>query len=558
LFAEKAARSISEMQGNISSVTDVLIFLEVLGYDDLTVRKYGFANLTDFARYIFDFIDFIGETSATKQSTVSAGSTVATSSHKMKRSTIRFLEGLALAFPIVGMLAVLFVFGVSLWMARILPIEITTAFLGGVFLGILISEGPMQAFTRLFSFYSSQSNLGEVKRAIRRNDYMVGAALVVSSTLLLVLAYLGGVPLSLAVIAIASSVTIAVHRASYLVIFAQKKLVQMVAAYAAALTALVVIYLYLPSRAIDLALRFIPASIVGSVGSAATMELLIRYFSALFAAFIILLIPADYYRSKIMSSKTVAPPNTPHFYTPFNIGDKTVQSRLGVQLWETMPYFIFGTFFFLMIFADRIISWIFNPFVVDYGSLPLEFNAVYHTGADPALVILLATTIVSYVLLSPIYEDLAELNSKVSIAKAASAEDILQRSYNKLLIAAMLTSTSVAFLLNYEALELMHYLRGGTISLQILRVASIGDVFISIFFVNAMFLTLVNRVKVTAVISVFCVLIIVSVGMLFGIVGFQYIIWAYLLSSFVAMISSTIYCVSIRGKFANLFLGRYV
>jgi len=551
LFAEKAARSISEIQGNISNVTDILVFLEVLGYEDSTVSKYGFANLTDFARYIFDFLDFVSAPPRQEQVAQSK-------SRKAKRSVTRFLEGLALAFPIVAMLAVLFVFGVSLWMARILPIQITTAFLSGVFLGILISEGPTQAFNRLFSFYYSQSNLGEVKRTIRRNDYFVASALLASTTVILAIALLGGLPLGLAAIAIFSSVTIASHRASYLVIFALKKLGQMVAAYIFALAALVLIYLYAPAYLITYSLGFIPQSIVSGVGSVATFELVLRYFLALFVAFVILGIPAIYYRSKIMSAKTSAPAKTPHFYAPFSVGDRTVRSRLGVQLWETLPYFIFGTFFFLMIFADRIISWIFNPFVADYGSLPLEFNAVYHTGADPALIILLATTIVSYILLSPIYEDLGESNSKMTIAGADSVEGILQSAYNKLLIAATLTSTAFAFLVNYEGVEIMHFLRGGIVSLQILRVASIGDVFISIFFVNAMFLTLVNRIKIAAIISVACVGIVVFLGTLLGFSGFQNIIWAYLLSSFVAMISSTLYCVRIRGKFSNLFLGRYV
>jgi hypothetical protein len=552
LYAERAARSVSEIQGNISSVTDILVFLEVLGYDDAGVSKYGFSDLTDFARYIFDFLDFVSPSSRQEESTQLSAS------RRARRHAMRFLEGLAMAFPIIGMLAVLFIFGVSLWMARILPIEITTAFLSGVFLGILITEGPLQAFGRLFSFYYSQNNLGEVKRTIRRNDYFVATALTVSSAVIMTIVILGGLPLGLAGVTIFSSVTIASNRSSYLIVYALKKLGQMVIAYTVALTALVLIYEFAPGYGINYALGFIPSSIIAGVGSVATFELVLRYFLALFVAFVILAIPPIYYRSKIMSAKTARAIKAPHFYAPSSVGDRTVQSRLGVQLWETLPYFIFGTFFFLMIFGDRIISWIFNPFVTDYGSLPLEFNAVYHTGADPALIILLATSIVSYVLMAPIYDDLGEASSKTSIGKTDSVEAILQSAYTKLLIAATLTSTIFAFIVNYEGVQIMYYLRGSVISLQILRVASIGDVFISIFFVNAMFLTLVNKVKIAAIISVFCTGIVVFLGTLLGITGFQNIIWAYLLSSFVAMVSSSLYCVKIRGKFSTLFLGRYV
>ena len=554
LYAERAARSVSEIQGNISSVTDILVFLEVLGYDESAVSKYGFPNLTEFARYIFDFLDFVSPPNRPQDSVVLQPGTP----RKRKGHAIRFLEGLALAVPILAMLAVLFVFGVSLWMARILPITITTAFLGGVFLGILICEGPMQAFTRMFAFYYSQNNLGEVKRTIRRNEYFVGTALLVSTMFLLAVSFMGGIPLGLAAIAIFSFVTIGAHRSSYLVIFSLRKLGQIVVTYIIALGALVVVYLDMPSYMIGWAMRFIPLSIVYSIGSIATFELLFRYFLALLVAFVILSIPASYYRSKIMKSKTTIPSAAPRFYAPLSVGDRTVKSRLGVQLWETLPYFIFGTFFFLMIFADRIISWIFNPLVANYSSLPLAFNSTYHTGADPALIILLVTTIVSYVLLSPIYDELGDSSTRITIGKSEAIEATLQKTYNILLIVTMLTATSVAFIVNYEGVVIMDFLRGGIVSLQILRVASIGDIFISIFFVNAMFLTLVNRIKIPALISIVCVGIVVVLGTLFGLVGFEYIIWAYLLSSFVAMITSTAYCVRIRGDYSNLFLGRYV
>jgi len=552
LFAERAARSVSEIQGNLSSVTDIIVFLEVLGYDETLVSKYGFADLTDFARYVFDFLDFVSAPAQPDQ-------TLETKSKKVRRSAARLLEALALAFPMLAMLAVLFIFGVSLWMARILPIETTTAFLSGVFLGILISEGPVEAFSRLFSFYYSQNNLGEVKRVVRRNDYFVGVALLVAIAVLIAMSLVGGLPIVLILITIFSSVTIAAHRSSYLVIFALKKLGQMIAAYTAALAALVIIFLYAPSEGIAKVAALVPVNVINGVSSVAGIELVLRYFLALIVAFAILSVPALYYRAKIMNSKSTAQIKTPPpFYSPFSVGDRTVKSRLGVQLWETLPYFIFGTFFFLMIFADRIISWIFNPFVADYSGLPLEFNAVYHTGADPALIILLGVTIVSYVILAPIYEELGESSAKMTIARANSVNGILQRAYAKLLIAAAITSIVLAFLINYEGVEIMHYLRGTLVSLQILRIASIGDIFISIFFINAMFLTLVNKIKVPAIISVICTMIVVFVGMFLGFAGFQYIIWAYLLSSLIAMISSTVYCIRIRHNLSNLFLGRFV
>ena len=551
LAAEKAARSVGEVYGKVSSVADLVIYLEILGYNDAAVSDYGFASLLDFARYIFAYVDYFRADFAQ--------STTLFPVVKVKSAFLRILEGLALAFPIVAMLGLLMVTGISLWMTRIFPISIMTAFLAGVFLGILITEGSVQAFTRLFSFYYDQGNYGEAKRILNRNGNFLLAALGVSIAVVLLVGIFANVSLLLLFISLFSTVTIATHRSSYVIIFALKKFGAMVAAYAAALAVLYFAFTYTPSFFVSMV-----ASLIQIAARPLTSEIipiaLARYFFSLLLAFLVLSIPPAYYDSKIMSikspSSSVKPPS---FYSHANVKEETLFSRFGVQLWESLPYFVFGTFFFLTIFADRILSWIFNPFVADLGGgLPFAFNSVYHVGADPALSILLVATIVAYVIMGPVYERLTAASSKLKVFESGAVEDFMQKTYNELLIATIVATVLVAFLLNYEALYIMKFLGGGVISLQIFRVASIADIFASIFFVNAMFMTLVNKVKVAALIALVCASTVVTVGMLLALVGFQYIIWAYLLSSFVGMLASTIYCVQLRGKFSMLFFGRYI
>src|SRR5919202_4533752 len=57
IFAAKTARSIAEIQQNVNNMADVLVFLEVLGYDDNTAQKNGFENLKELAKYVYNFID---------------------------------------------------------------------------------------------------------------------------------------------------------------------------------------------------------------------------------------------------------------------------------------------------------------------------------------------------------------------------------------------------------------------------------------------------------------------------------------------------------------------
>ena len=530
LFAERAARSIAEIQDKVSSVADVVIFLEVLGYNESLVTRYGFSDVLDFARYIFNFIDFYAkETNLVKQAVPSA---------KIKGLSLRILEGLALAFPIVGMLAVLMITGVSLWMTRVLPLPITTAFLSGVFFGILISEGSLQSFNRLFMFYFGQGNLSESKRILRRNYYFLIAELSASISALFLVGLLANIPTYLIYLAVFSTATVATHRSSYMLIFSMKKLGYLVTAYATALIALVAVYYF---------------------SAQLSPDVLTRYLLALVSAFSVLSIPAIYFHWKLLSSKTSRARGAPNFYRPETIIEGTISSRFGVQVWETLPYFVFGTFFFMMIFSDRILSWIFNPGVNVSGSgLPLLFNPVYHDGADPALMILLVTTIVSYVLVSPFYDRLTNTGANLKILEVRAVEKYFRNTYIELLVGSIVSSSITAFVLNYEGPEIMNYLGAGAVSLQILRIASIADIFLAIFFVNAMFLSLVNRITLVALIAVVCTMIVVTVGIIFGLFGFQYIIWGYLLSSLIAMISSTAYCMGLMERFSVYFFGKYV
>ncbi|MDG6998336.1 MAG: hypothetical protein JRN15_04390 [Nitrososphaerota archaeon] len=452
----------------------------------------------------------------------------------------RILEGVAMAFPVVAALILLMVSGISLWMARILPEEITTAFMGGVFLGILITEGTLQIFGRLFLFYYEQGNISEAKRVLRRNYLFLFMFSAVSIGLVVGIASLASIPMTLVGITVVSMVSIALHRSSYLLIYSLKKVMPVILAYSAALAALVLMFTLLTP--------YFPN---------ATM----RYFASLGVAFEVLLIPALYFHVKLWKTKSTktAKLDAPHFYSPPSVGRTNVKSRLGIQLWETLPNFIFGTFSFLMVFGDRIISWIFNPAVQTYGFvLPLEFNAVYHDGADPALAVLMVTTLIAYVLTSPIYEQLTNITSRISISEVRDVEDFLMRSYDKVLLVSIVISSSLVAVLNYLAPSIMSYLGASSTSLEIFRVAAVSDVFLAIFIINAMFMNLINKMNLAALISVFCASIIVIGGIFLGRYGFQDIIYAYLASSVISMAISTLYFKSQSGKLSRTFFARFV
>src|SRR5215475_9477603 len=57
LFAEKAARSIAEIQEGVNNIADIIVFLEILGYDNRIAISNGFKNLQHLAKYIYNFVD---------------------------------------------------------------------------------------------------------------------------------------------------------------------------------------------------------------------------------------------------------------------------------------------------------------------------------------------------------------------------------------------------------------------------------------------------------------------------------------------------------------------
>jgi len=136
LFAQKAIRSIIEVQPKINSLSDLLMLLEVLGYTNKMSKKNGFESLIDLATYVYKIIDvyefpnYDDDEDFIKQSLVEVPSTIR-----------RVTEGLGIMFPWLGSLVVLMLTGVSLWMIFGLPLEYATALITGAFLGLGITEG---------------------------------------------------------------------------------------------------------------------------------------------------------------------------------------------------------------------------------------------------------------------------------------------------------------------------------------------------------------------------------------------------------------------------------
>ncbi len=520
VFAAKTARSIAEIQQSVNNMADVLVFLEVLGYDDRTAEKNGFANLHELAKYVYNFVDAYDD----RDDKEAAGSFEV----QVPSAKKRLAESLSMIFPWLGSLILLFVTGVSLWMAWGLPADVTTAFLAGVFLGLVVTEGLLQNYNRLFSFYYSQTNIGEVKRSIKRNYALAGIILSAAVAMIYGVCVAANIPLELAAIASVSTVTISLHRVSYVIMYALKKLGHLAISYTGAFAALIAVFFLMPGMMPDVTMR---------------------YFAALGSAFAVLSISAIYHHHKIMgnSSASIVAKDAPHFYSPLTVNDNTIISRFGVQMRECLPYFMYGTFYFILLFADRIISWFSNPVAVTAANgtvLPLSFNSVYHIGADLALLVILPTAIMQYVLTSPIYALVHNRAVTLKVSESRKINLFLKHSYRKIMTASIAVSVAGAVILNLVAPSIIAHLGGSAVSVRILTFASAGAVFLSVFAANAVFLIFLGRAKALAIVSLASALVVSIGGIILAQTGFENIVLAYLAATLTAAIASS----AIMGK----------
>ncbi len=535
VFAQKAIRSIIEVQPKLNNISDLLMLLEVLGFTNSLARKNGFESLLDLATYIYkiidvyDFTDY-SEDDFIKDSLIPVPSTIR-----------RVSEGLSLMFPWLGSLVVLMLTGVSLWMIYVLPIEYTTALIIGVFVGLVITEGPLQSFGRLIGFYYGQTNLDEVKRLIKRNYALTFGIMSGAIGIIFGIGIYTNMPIELITITSISLATVSLHRASYVIVYALRRVRDLLASYSGALAALLLVYFY--------STDILPDAIT-------------RYIVALSTAFGILTAVAIYNHFKMLSNTTISPvaKDTPHFYNPVSIRKNTIKSRFHVQLWETMPYFLSGTFFFLMLFLDRIISWIFNPVItaIPGATVLMEFNTVYHTGADPALFVLLPATLLQYVIMGPIYAHVINFNLKHSLDELDKLKQLLSKFYQKTLAATLISSLGMLLLFNLFETEILSLVAASEVSTQIFKTASIANVFASLLSVNFMFMVFLNKIKIGLIIIMISAAILGVTGFILGQTGFENIVYAYLAATIFGAAVSSIYVKTMFKNSVSVLFSKFI
>jgi hypothetical protein len=508
VFAEKAARSVSELQYGVNNIADVVVFLEILGYDDRVAYKHGFIDLMDLAKYLYPILDHYENPKEAPQWSYAED--------PLPGKRQRLSEALGIYAPWLGALVVLNIAGFSLWMAQLLPADITIAFIAGVFSGLILTEWPLQAYSRTFFMYYEQKNIGEIKRSVVRSYATVAIIMSCFSAIVASYSVISDIPLNLTFIAIGAAATVSIHRLSFNILYSLKKIGVIFLSYAAAFAILIATFYSLPEIiALDMATR---------------------YFASLAAAFVVLTSFAAYYHLRLHNriKPTVSSRQVPDFYRHPATSEKTLVSKFRVQLWESLPFSVYGTFYLIILFGDRILSWIFNPNVIVASNgtlLPMVFNPEYHVGADVALLALAPVIIVQYIIMTPVYSMFHNRSLKIKISEIARMDTFVRRVYQKLLILSLITSlASVAVLFNF-GIPIVSFFNGTETSMQIMRYASLGSIGISVFTASAVMMMFLNRAKIPAFIAIAGGIMVIVIGSSLAQNGIEGIAFGYLLSS---------------------------
>ncbi len=546
-FLQKIARSISEIQPDVDNVADIVVFLEVLGYNKKDAIDNGFDDLYDMAKQIYGFVDYYNFPDANSASALSVVQPATTIG--VPRPTARATRALLLAIPWIASLVVLFAFGVSLWMAYVLPIQIVTAMAVGLFLGLGISEGTMQIFTRLLYFYNEQGNTTEVKRIFKRLLLFQSFLTSLAALSLLAIAFVARIPPELFIISEITLAMITFQRVGTVVLSGLRKNSQLAATYISALVVFVCFYFFLSKLIPDTSLRYFSSlGIAFAVLSVLPVAFAVRFSKA----------NKENTALKNNSSPLGKREDVPHFFKPPSGNIETIVSKFRVQIWENLNYGLYSTFFFVMLFGDRIVSWFVDSDLIISGiRLPLVFNTVYHTGADMALIVLFPSLIVQSVLMEPIYYEFQNLCKVYEAGNIIEMNSFLMARHRQMMLYSISSSVATATALIIMGPRLIQMVGGDAISLEVLFIAIPGNVLLSIFLANTQFLVAVlNRARLPTAIAGFCATLVVAGGLLLSRFGLPDLALVYLASAALAAAAST-WCISRnRNDLALAFLAK--
>ncbi len=539
IFAKKAARSMVELQLPLvmNTVADVLVFLEIRGYNDNIAKENGYENLYSLAKYIYNFIDIYSNKNFDKEDHLK--SLLAPVPSLIRRIP----KALVLMLTWVGSLLLLLIIGTSLWMMGFRSEDVTTMFLLGTFLGLVVTEGPWQAFNMLFALYYSQGNIPGIKHLLKKIYVINGTIIAAAVIAIVIFGIMMKLPQNTLMISAFMCAVIALHKTSTMIMYAFQKVNQLMIAYGIGLLVVFLMFYVFAYTIPNYIVRYVIALIAAfGVPSAFTIY---HHYKLLW-----------YKRRKPIVSEN--PENVPSFYTQPSANNMTIKPRFSIHMWETIRYLVFAPFSFIVMFEDRFISWIYNNHVEITRILPFSFNPIYHMGADMSLTVIMLTGLVQYIMLLPLYEMVHNKSLMLPVTEINGINKFLIQRYKITVVTSIILSLTLSIILYLVGPIIISWEGGTQTSVFVLHYACIANSILSIFMLNSQFMMLNGKIKDLAILVVAAAVVNGAIGFKFGSMGFENAVFGYLFAAAMLTSISTVYILKKRNSMASMLFARFI
>ncbi len=514
---DAVARTVCDVESNLKDGREGAVILEALGYKDEDARAMGYEDLFGLAEAVVAVANPYGREEPLR-----------VVERRQLRGVTLYLAGTFYNVGWVIMLVALLLGGQSLWAAKDLPVEVSTAIGLGVVLGLVSTGGLQQFASWKVTYYQLQGNR-PLARFVMRKELLLGSVVVfsVAGTLALIEVALIGLPVEMAVLSALYIVLIGFYRLLVAPVFALRKYVALIVTSVVALTGMFAAYQAFSAAGAARVPAVVGSQVVG-------LGLLLTVSLAFMIAF-------------VFSEPEVARrPEDPPFYARREQPTKVNPPKFWVLALEGLPYLLYGTLYFVFLFGDRLISW----FGAGVGPFALNYNRSYQIGVDIALLMLVPITAVKYPLIYRLSEYLERRSREASLTDPAPFAREVARYHNRLLLrvlVASVTFTGLAFVL---AEPIVIGLAGGNAeSVAVFRLALVGIVLFSLFLSNAVFAMAFRRLGAMATILLAGSLLnyTLSASFAFG-VGPNLAVLGFVISSSFLAAASSAYLADLRKR----------
>ncbi|MFQ6107811.1 MAG: lipopolysaccharide biosynthesis protein [Thermoplasmata archaeon] len=471
MLLDSIARTVSEVEGRPKDHLEVAVILEILGYSDEDARGAGFEELFDLARAVHPSVSRYSTEENLKEE------------REPRPSGMRlFLAGMFYNLGWMIMLISLFLGGQSLWAAKDLPVEVSTAIGMGVVLG-LVSTGGMQQFTAWKLIYYEMQGNAPLARFIMKRNLVIGAGILAGTAGLLVVVntLLLSFPISVVLTAVYFLALIGTYRLFATPIFAFRRFWALISISISALAAMFASYFVFASIGIERARAVVSSQSIGlAVLIASSVYFAYRY---------------------VFSDCEERDEDEPPFYARPDLPKNVKAPRYWVLAYEGLPLVLYGTLYFVFIFGDRLVSWLgAGPFMINY-------NRTYQIGVDLALLLLIPITGVKFTYLYTLSDHLEEKLKLIDITDPAAFRKALRDFYRRMVVGVSVFGMlflAVAFLAGDWVVG---YAGGNAESAIVFKWALLGIFFFGIFLTNSVFSFCFRKnTAIVAVLAVGCVL----------------------------------------------------